>query len=391
MILILLALLVVLGAGFPFVMIEARRRGLGFWVFAELTRAAVEPKGDVHLLLCIADHYEPYWNDVGPEVADGRVDRWVRDYPSYFADFQDSDGRPPRHTFFYPIDQYDAKHVDALASLCRAGFGEIEVHLHHHDDTSENLRATLLAHKELMALKHGIGARDSSTGELTYAFIHGDWALDNSRPDGRCCGVDDELNVLRETGCYADLTMPSYPSTTQTRKINSLYHAVDDPTRPKSHDWGFDVGSTPAPMDSLLMIQGPLTVDWTRRVKGFLPRVENSCIQGNQAASIERLDAWLKARVQVPSRPDWYFVKLHTHGAPEANQKVLLEGPMVEFHKALARKAAADPSFHYHYVTARELANLVKAAEAGWRGSVDKVRDYQFVWDSANAVLSQPS
>ena len=51
--------------------------------------------------------------------------------------------------------------------------------------------------------------------------------------------------------------------------------------------------------------------------------------------------------VQVPSRPDWYFVKLHTHGAPEGNQRVLLGEPMMEFHRALASEAAEDPSFPF--------------------------------------------
>jgi len=133
---------------------------------------------------------------------------------------------------------------------------------------------------------------------LAYAFIHGNWALDNSRPDGRWCGVNNELDILRETGCYADFTFPSAPSPTQTRKINSIYYAVDDPARPKSHDWGIDVGRGPAPVNGLLLIQGPLLLDWRRRKWGLLPGVENGCIQGNQIPTIRRLETWLRARVQ---------------------------------------------------------------------------------------------
>jgi hypothetical protein len=125
-----------------------------------------------------------------------------------------------------------------------------------------------------------------------------------------------------------------------------------------------------------MLIQGPLTLNWRRRKWGVLPRIENGCIQGNQPATIERLPSWLKARVQVPGRPDWFFVKLHTHGAPERNQQVLLGDRMVEFHTALAERSARDPNFHYHYVTAREMYNLVRAAEAGWTGSVQDARDF---------------
>jgi hypothetical protein len=83
--------------------------------------------------------------------------------------------------------------------------------------------------------------------------------------------------------------------------------------------------------------------------------------------------------VHVPSRPDWCFIKLHTHGAPEGNQAVVLGQPMVRFHEILAARAAADDRFHFHYVTAREMYNLVKAAEAGWQGDVCEARDFHIV------------
>jgi hypothetical protein len=342
-------------------------------------------RGPVDLLLCVADHYEPKWGGASPDVARGRVANWVRDYPRLFGGFRDSDGRPPRHTFFYPIDEYDPEHVDALAGLCTVGYGEVEVHLHHDGDTAENLRRTLLDYKEVLRNRHGLLASHPETGEPVYAFIHGNWALDNSRPDGRWCGVNNELDVLRETGCYADFTLPSAPSPTQTRTINRIYYATDDPCRPRSHERGVTAGTAPPPPDSLLLIQGPLVLDWGRRRWGIAPRVENGCIQGNQPPTDARIPAWLRAGVRVAGRPDWFFVKLHTHGATESNQRVLLGEPTVEFHRALARRAAADPNFRYHYVTAREMYNLVRAAEAGWEGSVDGARDYELVWAGAPA------
>lgn len=369
--------------GFGTLVLAARRlrhRGFGRWLLAGLRPWRPANGRDVHLLLCIADHYEPLWNHADDTTADARVENWVTRYPALFDRFRDSDGRPPRHTFFYPIDQYRPDHVEALARLCRAGYGEIEVHLHHDNDTAANLTSTLREHVATMAVRHGVGATDRVTGARAYGFIHGDWALDNSRPDGRCCGINNELDVLRRTGCYADFTLPSYPSSTQTRTTNRIYYAIDDPKRPKSHDRGLAVGSVAEPAEALLMIQGPLLPDWGRRKWGVVPRIENGCIQANQPAGIWRLNAWLRARVQVPLRPDWYFVKLHTHGAPEANQSVLLGDAMVAFHQALAERARDDRRFHYHYVTAREMYNLVKAAEAGWTGSVAAVRDHRLVW-----------
>ncbi len=379
------ALLLLVLAGGGLVASKVRTRGLDRWILSyvrERSRHHRPRAGQpVHLLLCIADHFEPRNGKVSASQARERVQRWVDDYPRLFAPFRDCDGRPPRHTFFYPLEQYDPEHLDALAELCRQGFGEVEVHLHHEDDTPEQLRARLMAYKELLVCRHGLLPREKQSGEFVYAFIHGNWALDNSRPDGRCCGVNNELDILHQTGCYADFTMPSAPDPTQTRTINSIYYAVDDPIRPKSHDGGTPVGTETVPSDALLLIQGPLVLDWRRRKWGMIPRIENGCIQGNQPATIDRLDAWLKAGVQVPTRPDWFFVKLHTHGGPEPNQRVLLGEPMVRFHQDLAQRSREDPDFHFHYVTAREMFNLVRAAEAGWQEAVGPARDYQLTWE----------
>jgi hypothetical protein len=288
------------------------------------------------------------------------------------------------------MEQYEEKPVEALAKLCRAGFGEVEIHLHHENDTAESLRQKLLMYKALLSDRHGLLARHAKTGEPTYGFVHGDWALDNSHPRGECCGVNNELAVLRETGCYADFTLPSAPEPQQTRKINSIYYAVGAPGRSKGHDSGIDVGSGPAPTDGLMIIQGPLVLDWSRPKWGVLPRIENACIQWNQPAVIERLPQWLRARVQVAARPDWFFVKLHTHGATERNQQVLLGEPMVRFHQDLAALAQKNPDFHFHYVSAREMYNLVRAAEMGWRGSIVDALDYELVWNGRCSGTAKP-
>ncbi|HKB41457.1 MAG TPA: hypothetical protein VKD72_33835, partial [Gemmataceae bacterium] len=195
------------GAGLGLGLWQVRRRGLDRWLLPYIlqTHRRRAPRRDepVHLLLCIADHFEPKLGKPSPAVADGRVEHWVTEYPRRLGSFRDSDGRPPRHSFFFPQEEYEPHHLAALAKLCRAGFGEVEVHLHHDHDTADGLRAKLLWFKQVLAERHGLLATDRRTGELGYGFIHGNWALDNSRPDGRWCGVNNELDVLRETGCYA--------------------------------------------------------------------------------------------------------------------------------------------------------------------------------------------
>jgi len=373
-------------AALTFVVRLIRQRGLDRWIVShslQFRRRRTPLTGQsVHVLLCIADHYEPQHGKVEPAQAAERVAYWIDRYPKLFEQFRDADGLPPQHSFFFPIDEYEASHVDGIARLCRAGFGEIELHHHHDNDTAAALRARLLHFKELFRNQHGLLSHHRVSGEVKYGFIHGNWALDNSRPDGRWCGVNNELDVLRETGCYADFTLPSAPSRTQTSKINSIYYAVDDPDRPKSHNRGTDVGVRPAPDRALMLIQGPLLLNWRQRTAPgrLLPRIENASLQASQPPSMERLDLWIRARVQVRMRPDWFFIKLHTHGAVEANREVLLGRPMVEFHEGLRRRAAGSPAFHVHYVSARESYNLARAAEAGWTGSVREARDFELIW-----------
>jgi hypothetical protein len=170
-----------------------------------------------------------------------------------FGHFRDSDGRPPRHTFFYPAEEYEQQHLDALAGLCRAGFGEVEIHLHHDNDTADGLRRKLLEFKEVLAERHGLLSRHRETGEVAYGFIHGNWSLCNSRPDGRWCGVNNELDVLRETGCYADFTMPSAPS--RRRRARSTASITPGTARPRSRTTPVSTwGGTP-PENALLMIR----------------------------------------------------------------------------------------------------------------------------------------
>lgn len=355
------------------------RRWLGPYLLSRSRRRPPRPDETVHVLLCITDHYEPKANRA--TVADGRrrVETWAREYPRQFARFKDSDGRTPRHSFFFPIEEYEPEYLDLLADLCRQGFGEVEIHLHHHNDTAENLRASLVGFRDLLVQRHGLLSRHRDTGEVQYAFIHGNWALCNSRPDRAWCGVDNEIAILRETGCYADFTFPSAPDATQPPLVNRLYYAVDRPGQSRSHFQGWEMGRADVPENALLLMQGPLLLDWGRRKWGVLPRLENACLQATQPPSLARLDNWLRARIQAPGRPDWFFVKLHAHGAPEEAHNVLLGEPMVRFHEALAQRARDNPRFQFHYVTAREMYNLAKAAEAGYQGPVAQARDYLFV------------
>ena len=334
-------------------------------------RSSVRP---LHVLFCVVDHFEPNWGQADVATQVRRVERWLRDYPALASRHQDADGRHPRHSFFYPAEAYAPDVLERLARLCRGGFGEVELHLHHDGDTSESL-ARKLEQAKADFLRHGLLARTRATGEVRFGFIHGNWALDNSRPDGKWCGVNDELSLLRRAGCYADFTLPSAPSETQTAKINSLYYAADDPMKPKSHNTGRDVAVGGEANGELLIIQGPLTLNWSRRKYGLLPRIENGELSGANPPSPRRADLWVREAIGVRGRPEWIFVKVHTHGAKEDNAAVLLGRPMDELFGYLETAYNDGTNCQLHYVTARELYNLVKTAERGESGEPGRFFD----------------
>jgi len=346
----------------------------------EYIRQALTPrpkvKGPRHILFCFVDHFEPDWNNAGIELQRERIDAWISKYPSAAAGHKDADGRYPQHTFFYPAEMYLAEHLDKLSRLCREGFGETEIHLHHDNDNAVTLKEKLLRAREDF-LRHGLIGRNRDTGEPAYAFIHGNWSLNNSRGDGRWCGVDHESEVLVETGCYADFTYPSAPSDTQTGTINRIYYDVN--RGKKSHNTGKEATAGRAVHGRLMLIQGPLCLNWKRRKYGLVPRIENGDVTGHNHPTKDRVDLWINRGIGVKGREDWIFVKVHTHGAVEKNADALLGRPVADMLTYLEGHYNDGREYILHYVTAREMYNIAKAAEAGLSGDPNEYRDYLIV------------
>ena len=357
--------------------VAIRARNMQYWLWGYLTRRRPpRPEGTVHVLFCFVDHFEPNWGRVDMDTQRHRVDRWCSEYRAMAARHRDAAGRMPQHSFFYPEEEYVEEHLNKLAALCADGYGEIEIHLHHDNDTPENFVATTDRFNRLLHEKHGALPRDPVTGQLRFAFIHGNWCLDNSRADGRWCGIDNELTLLRELGCYADFTLPSAPSDTQTPLSNAIYYATDDPHAPKSHDTGTPMRVGGSPSGDLLIIQGPLGLNWKDRRFGIVPRIENSDVRRGCPPSRSRVDQWIRTGIHVEGRPEWVFVKVHTHGTQERDMDTLLGAPVDDMHTYLESAYNDGRRYALHYVTAREMYNIAKAAEAGMTGDPGRYRDY---------------
>jgi hypothetical protein len=335
---------------------------------------AARVPGPRHLLFGICDHYEPLWGDppATDEVGDRRVQAWEEGYPALTRNYRDADGRPPRHSFFFPGEEYRPVFLERLARLARAGLGEVELHLHHDNDTADNLRADIGTYLERFA-EHGHIARDDR-GRHRFAFIHGNWALANARDDGRWCGVDEEIPLLFELGCYADLTFPSAPDECQPNIVNQIYWPTGDLSRKRAYEQGRRARVGEVMHDRLLMIQGPLPL--ARRPERLAVRIETSHLNETDPPSPARIRTWVDQRVHVKGRPEWIFVKLHTHGAPEPAAASLLGDGGHALHQELTTRYNDGERWLLHYVTAREMYNIAIAAMEGRSGNPDDYRNY---------------
>ena len=160
--------------------------------------------------------------------------------------------------FFSPPKNTTPESLICLDDLVRRNYGEVELHLHHDNDTEESLERTIRSALETYGGR-GHFAR-SADGQMRYGFIHGNWALANGRPDGRLCGVDAELPLLFRTGCYADFTFPSCPDVTQPNMVNQIYWPMGDLFRKRSYESGRQARVGESFDDRLLFITGPLII-----------------------------------------------------------------------------------------------------------------------------------
>ena len=333
----------------------------------------------MHLIIALADHFEPaYVPGIGSARApypeqERRLERWCREYPKLADKWRDSAGKPFVHTYFYPAEQYDRAHIERLAALCQNGWGEIEVHLHHGveaPDTAANTMRMLVEFRDILAEKHSCLSYLDGLGDPRYAFVHGNFALANSAR-GWGCGVDGEMQILADTGCYADMTLPTGAfHAAQTAKINSLYECSLPLHLRAPHMKGRDLERGRPPKIFPLIVQGPLALDFPAR------GIENGAITANRPASLHRLRLWKQAAISVHGRPDWLFIKLHCHGMDVTQQEAILGSPMEQFLASLV-DGAAERNEVLHFVTTREMVNIILAACDGREGTPDEYRDYR--------------
>lgn len=334
--------------------------------------------GTRHLLFAFCDHWEPLFGGATDEHGDQRVEMWAKGYPALADGFRDADGVRPQHSFFFPGEHYRGRWLDTLADLSERGYGEVELHLHHDGDTAASLAADVRRYVGEIA-SHGHFTRDGR-GDPRFAFIHGNWCLSNARPDGRYCGVDSEVSLLFDLGCYADFTFPAPDNDSQPRHVNQIMWPTGDLSARRTYETAKRAKVGERRTDRMLFIQGPTSLLLQQGRRQPL-RIESSALTAHDPATPERVKGWGDLGICVEGRPEWVFVKMHTHGAPDKEGESLLGEGGRRLHELLAEQYNDGARWKLHYVTAREMFNIASAAMDGKNGDPGAYRDY---------VLSKP-
>ena len=263
--------------------------------------------------------------------------------------------------------------------IATPGWGETEVHLHHgmHEpDTAENTRRQLTEFRDQLAFRHRcLSTEDGCTAALRLrarkfcarkfrgrTFLRrrfGDADSGRNRllcrlhaADGAVAPRADREESIRCTSVGCRSIRPRHIAKDRSRR------------RPRAANFSADCAGAAADR---------FCAD--RCAAGTV--IENGAITGFMPMSLRRLAFWKRARVHVQGRPDWLFIKLHCHGMDPTQQDAVIGDRFPQVSRATGR-AEPQRKETLHFVTAREMANILLAACDGRDGNPGDYRDYRF-------------
>jgi hypothetical protein len=185
------------------------------------------------------------------------------------------------------------------------------------------------------------------------------------------------MQILAETGCYADLTMPAIGSRAQVSRINAVYQCGNDLAQRAPHRSGPALRVGEKPKLPILMT-GPTVLDWRRRKRHLpVPRIDDGVLTASYPLDLVRLRHWRSAAVSLRGRPEWIFIKLHCHGFYQQDQPETIGEPVRRFMARVLELSEQGEDFKVHFATAREVFNIITAGIADETGAPGQYRDYQ--------------
>lgn len=321
----------------------------------------------IDIMFMFVDHFE----------LNGKEDRlkaWSIDYPAIAKKHTDNDGHNPKHTFFYALDLMHEHELIAMKPVVDSGYGEFELHWHHENDSPTSFvekldAAMVIFHKHEYMLPY------KTDQKACFSFIHGNWSLANSR-GSHFCGVDNEVELLMQQGCYADFTFPALFSEAQPPMINNIYYCSNNYQKSCYFEGRDAAVNKPVEENEFMIFQGPMTINWLDWRHKWHPTFEDGDINSYPTHDDpKRINAWMRQAIHVKGRPEWQFVKIFCHGAQD--HKSVVSDTTDRMFDYIEKHYNDGKNYRLHYVSAREAYNIVKAAENGKEGNPNEYRDYE--------------
>lgn len=170
-----------------------------------------------------AEHFEPFDTDQsGERISVKHVETWIKaalEAPFTPSIFFSSQGIPLQNK------KVISEEAEIIALLKDAGM-DLHIHIHHPVDglgDERLLKAVLQETKDRGFVSHND----------KWAFVHGCWALQGS--DRSICQIDNELSVLYQYGCRADMTFPPGRAWCRPDRVLAPYFAIPA-AGPKAYD-----------------------------------------------------------------------------------------------------------------------------------------------------------
>lgn len=313
----------------------------------------------VNIYFSICDHFQPFWGFVSQEIAEHRVVTWQKEFTHHARKHSDCRGHHPVHTFFYSEEDYNPHFTDELSKLVREKIADVELLISYPNNIRPDFRRRIEEFRDVLFHHHGL-LRKNGSGKIIYGFVHGYSALNKSQNDGEFTGTTNGIPVLKETGCYADYTYPSPGDVTQPPFINSIYFFCDQPGTSRPHESGYPASKNVWSENELLFIQGPLTLNWNRRVWGIFPRIENGSINHLNRFSADRADLWVNKGVRINGLKNHIFIKLFTHGAQDHTIRYFFGENGLDQLWSFMEKNYNNDQYKLYYVSAFDMYRIIK-------------------------------
>lgn len=360
-------------------------RGLEKWLHGlrrRPQRPVENPLGTRHVLIALCNRLSSVASEADKSAM---VRRWIGESARLREEFPAAQAFSLKHTFSLPPEEASAAWAPELAALCRVAGCEIELAPPRDAKSAAGLRRERIeAGKERLAQSGWLG-RDRS-GAARFCFVH--------RAEGSSAfGLGDQAGMLRDAGCAASFPFDLKPGVVPEEFENSLVYFLESEAagpRQGLRRVRAERETRGADRTGLLVAPPPFCPEAGRKTFGFKPEIDQGEIGAAALPTADRLHRWLDCRLTVEARPNWLFVVLHTDGFSPENASMLFGEPMRDFHRKLRSIAARDRTLCLHGVTARELVNILHAAEAGHSGNPLQFCDFRYLPPPAIAE-SRPS